>query len=86
LVNGPALKDKGRVREVFQAAKGHWKQKVRRCPKRNAGGRASSRKEKARTIKLSDLPVAKARDASRVAESDEPTLCARRTRSPATLR
>ena len=49
--------------------------KVNRCPKRNAGGHASSRKKKANTVKLSDLLVAKARDASRFAESDEPALC-----------
>ena len=60
---------------LLRAAKEHWKQKVNRCPKRNAGGHASSRKKKANTVRLSDLPVAKARDASRFAESDEPALC-----------
>jgi len=48
---------------------------VNRCPKRNAGGHASSRKKKANSVRLSDLLVAKARGASRVAESDEPVLC-----------
>jgi len=78
-LNGPALTDVEGCERILQAAKAHWKTTAKRCPKRSNLGKAD-RKKKAKAIRLSDLLLAKARDARERAgdglplcdEDDEP--------------
>ena len=73
--NGPDLTDKAGVKRVLDKAKKHWQEQVKRCPNRSNIGKAGRPKKAATTVKLSDLLLAKAREAEHATGNAGPPLC-----------
>jgi hypothetical protein len=73
--NGPDMTDKVAVRRVLDAAKKHWQAQVKRCPNRSNPGKAGRPKKAATSMKLTDLLLAKAREAQRATGSAGSPLC-----------